>query len=146
MSEKKSQKEVSKYKLEAEKEKIENESLLKERSELEEKIKRINIESIKKDKDKRLDDAQLLIHQLQNELDKLNLMKPSHEQLASLNMLVIPTYQVRLFFLTQYNNHHTHKKELFRNHQATLKENKRFEDEITSVKKGAIDAIVEKQH
>jgi len=43
--------------MDAEKEKIEKESLLKERSELEDKVKKLNFELAKKDKDKKGDDS-----------------------------------------------------------------------------------------
>ncbi|KAL4483535.1 hypothetical protein ABPG72_016816 [Tetrahymena utriculariae] len=127
MNEKKAQKEVSKYKLDAEKEKIEKESLMKERSELEDKVRKLNIELNKSSKDKKADENQTTINNLKKEIEKLNLMKPSPEILATLEMTEAPTYQ-----------------ELFRNVQNLQKSNKLQEEDIEKLKKGAIDSIVEK--
>jgi len=62
--------------MDAEKEKIEKESLLKERSELEDKVKKLNFELTKKDK--KGDDSSGNAG-IKKEMEKLSILKPTAE-------------------------------------------------------------------
>jgi len=64
--------------MDAEKEKIEKESLLKERSELEDKVKKLNFELAKKDKDKKGDDSTGNAG-IKKEMEKMSILKPTAE-------------------------------------------------------------------